>query len=105
MRYLYEVDVRDPLSTIWYVINTEKLSVDAAVELITLKYHSLPTAVTTPAKPATRGRALASRVQWPAGKRGPAGTGSWRRLRPESVTTESAAAMDEPGGRSAAASA
>jgi hypothetical protein len=47
MRYLYEVDVRDP-ALYDLVINTEKLSIDAAVELIAGVLQR-PDMATTPA--------------------------------------------------------
>jgi cytidylate kinase len=62
MRYLYEVDVRDP-ALYDLVINTEKLSIDAAVELIAGVLQR-PDMATTPASQQTvADRALASRVQ------------------------------------------
>ena len=62
MRYLYEVDVRDP-ALYDLVINTEKLSIDAAVELIAGVLQR-PDMVTTPAsQQLLADRALASRVQ------------------------------------------
>src|SRR6266702_4449015 len=62
MRYLYEVDVRDP-SLYDLVLNTEKLSIDAAVELIAGVLQR-PDMVTTPAsQQLVTDRALASRVQ------------------------------------------
>jgi len=62
MRYLYEVDVRDP-ALYDLVINTEKLSIAAAVELIAGALQR-PDMVTTPAsQQLVTDRALASRVQ------------------------------------------
>ncbi len=62
MRYLYEVDVRDP-ALYDLVINTEKLSIDAAVELIAGVLQG-PDMATTPAgQQLVADRALASRVQ------------------------------------------
>jgi cytidylate kinase len=62
MRYLYEVDVRDP-ALYDLVINTEKLSIDAAVELIAGVLQR-PDMATTPAgQQIVADRALASRVQ------------------------------------------
>src|SRR6266404_4173607 len=62
MRYLYEVDVKDP-ALYDLVINTEKLSIDAAVELIAGVLQR-PDLVTTPAsQQLVTDRALASRVQ------------------------------------------
>jgi cytidylate kinase len=62
MRYLYEVDVRDP-ALYDLVLNTEKLSIDAAVELIAGVLQR-PDMATTPAgQQIVADRALASRVQ------------------------------------------
>jgi cytidylate kinase len=62
MRYLYEVDVKDP-ALYDLVINTEKLSIDASVELIAGTLQR-PELVTTPAgQQLIADRALASRVQ------------------------------------------
>ncbi len=62
MRYLYEVDVRDPA---FYdlVINTEKLSIDAAVELIAGVLQRPDMATTPASQQIVADRALASRVQ------------------------------------------
>jgi len=62
MRYLYEVDVRDP-ALYDLVLNTEKLSIDAAMELIAGVLQR-PDMATTPAgQQIVADRALASRVQ------------------------------------------
>ena len=62
MRYLYEVDVKDP-ALYDLVINTEKLSIDASVELIAGMLQR-PELATTPAgQQLIADRALASRVQ------------------------------------------
>ena len=62
MRYLYEVDVKDP-ALYDLVINTEKLSIDASVELIAGTLQR-PELATTPAgQQLIADRALASRVQ------------------------------------------
>jgi hypothetical protein len=62
MRYMYEVDLRDP-ALYDLVINTEKLSIDAAVELL-CGVLQRPEMVTTPAgQQLVADRALASRVQ------------------------------------------
>ena len=62
MRYLYEVDVRDP-ALYDLVLNTEKLSIDASVELIAGVLQR-PDMATTPAgQEIVADRALASRVQ------------------------------------------
>jgi len=62
MRYLYEVDVRDP-SLYDLVVNTDKLSIDAAVEMVAATLQR-PELVTTPeAQQLVTDRALASRIQ------------------------------------------
>ena len=60
MRYLYDVDWGDP-ALYDVVINTEKLSVEAGVELIVGLVRSL--AVTEASRQHVRDRALASRVR------------------------------------------
>src|SRR6266436_418231 len=62
MRYLYEVDVRDP-ALYDLVINTEKLSIDAAVELIAGVLRRPDMAATPASQQLVSDRALASRVQ------------------------------------------
>ena len=62
MRYLYEVDVRDP-ALYDLVINTEKLSIDAAVELIAGVLQGPDMATTPASQQIVADRALASRVQ------------------------------------------
>jgi hypothetical protein len=62
MRYLYEVDVRDP-ALYDLVINTEKLSIDAAVELIAGVLQRPDMAATPASQQLVADRALASRVQ------------------------------------------
>jgi osmotically-inducible protein OsmY len=62
MRYLYEVDLRDP-SINDIVLNTEKLSIDAAVELVAGVLQR-PELQTTPAgQQLVADRSLASQVQ------------------------------------------
>ncbi len=62
MRYLYEVDLRDP-ALYDLVINTEKLSIEAGVALVTGVLQQ-PELATTPAgQQLVADRALASRVQ------------------------------------------
>src|SRR5258705_8785748 len=62
MRYLYEVDVRDP-ALYDLVINTEKLSIDAAVELVASALQR-PELQTTPAgHQLVADRSLASQTQ------------------------------------------
>jgi len=62
MRYLYEVDLRDP-SLYDLVVNTDKLSIDAAVEVVAATLQR-PELVTTPeAQQLVTDRALASRIQ------------------------------------------
>jgi cytidylate kinase len=62
MRYLYEVDVRDP-SLYDLVLNTEKLSIDAAVELVASALQR-PELQTTPAgHQLVADRSLASQIQ------------------------------------------
>jgi cytidylate kinase len=62
MRYLYEVDLRDP-SLYDLVVNTDKLSIDAAVEMVAATLER-PELVTTPeAQQLVTDRALASRIQ------------------------------------------
>ena len=62
MRYLHEVDVRDP-ALYDLVINTEKLSIDAAVELIAGVLQRPDMATTPASQQIVADRALASRVQ------------------------------------------
>jgi cytidylate kinase len=62
MRYLYEVDVRDP-ALYDLVISTEKLSIDAAVELIASVLQRPDMATTRVSQQILADRALASRVQ------------------------------------------
>jgi cytidylate kinase len=62
MRYLYEVDIRDP-QLYDLVINTERISVDSAVDLIG-RTATRPELATSPGgKQLVADRALASRVQ------------------------------------------
>jgi hypothetical protein len=61
-RMLYEVDVRDP-ALYDLVINTEKLSIDAAVELIAGVLQRPDMAATPASQQIVADRALASRVQ------------------------------------------
>jgi cytidylate kinase len=62
MRYLYEVDLRDP-GLYDLVINTEKLSIDAAVDLIAALARRSELATTETGARLVADRALASRVQ------------------------------------------
>jgi hypothetical protein len=62
IRYLYDVDWSDP-ALYDLVINTEKLSVDAAVELIVGILRRPELAVTGASRQAVRDRGLASRVR------------------------------------------
>ena len=62
MRYLYEVDLRDP-SLYDLVLNTDKLSIDAAVELVAATLRRPELATTPEAQQLVTDRALASRVQ------------------------------------------
>jgi len=62
MRYLYEVDLRDP-SLYDLVINTDKLSIDAGVELVAATLQRPELATTPEAQQLVTDRALASRVQ------------------------------------------
>jgi cytidylate kinase len=62
MRYLYAVDVRDP-ALYDLVISTEKLSIDAAVELIAGVLQRPDMATTPASRQILADRALASRVQ------------------------------------------
>ncbi|HTY77333.1 MAG TPA: cytidylate kinase family protein [Candidatus Bathyarchaeia archaeon] len=62
MRYLYEVDLRDP-SLYDLVINTDKLTIDAAVELVAGTLRRPELATTPDAQQLVTDRALASRVQ------------------------------------------
>jgi cytidylate kinase len=62
MRYLYEVDLRDP-ALYDVVINTEKLSTDAAVEVLSRLAQRPDLATTESARHLVADRALASRVQ------------------------------------------
>lgn len=62
MRYLYEVDLRDP-ALYDLVINTEKLSIDAAVDLIAALARRSELATTDAAARLVADRTLASRVQ------------------------------------------
>ncbi len=95
MRYLYEVDVRDP-ALYDLVINTEKLSIDAAVELIAGVLQG-PDMATTPAgQQLVADRALASRVQVALATH--PGTRRYRiavDAKTGVVTLEGTAAMDE----------
>ncbi|MBI4588183.1 MAG: cytidylate kinase family protein [Candidatus Rokubacteria bacterium] len=61
-RYFYEVDINDP-SLYELVINTEKLSVDAAAELIAVVARRDDFAATQAGKQIVADRAVASRVQ------------------------------------------
>jgi len=62
MRYLYEVDLRDP-SLYDLMVNTEKLSIDAAVELVASVLQR-PELQTTPAgQQLVADRSLASQIQ------------------------------------------
>src|SRR5438445_5290200 len=62
MRYLYEVDVADP-ALYEIVVNTEKLSYDAAVEMIERVARHSNVATTDAGRQVVGSRALASRVQ------------------------------------------
>jgi hypothetical protein len=62
MRYLYEVDLRDP-ALYDLVINTEKMSLDAGVELIARVLQRPDMAITPAGQQLVADRALASRVQ------------------------------------------
>jgi len=62
MRYLYEVNVRDP-ALYDLVVNTEKLSIEAAVELIAGVLQRPDMATTPGGQQMVADRALASRVQ------------------------------------------
>jgi osmotically-inducible protein OsmY len=62
MRYLYEVDIRDP-ALYDVVINTEKLSVEASVEVIAALVRRPDLATTDTGARLVADRALASRVQ------------------------------------------
>jgi cytidylate kinase len=62
MRYLYEVDIRDP-AHYDVVISTEKLSIDAAVDLVAALARRPELATTPEAAQIVADRALASRVQ------------------------------------------
>ena len=62
MRYLYEVDLRDP-ALYDLVINTEKLSIDAAVDLVATLARRSELATTETAARLVADRTLASRVQ------------------------------------------
>ena len=62
MRYLYEVDLRDP-SLYDVVINTEKLSVEGAVDLVAGMARRPELATMPPAAQLVADRSLASRVQ------------------------------------------
>src|SRR5262249_25004507 len=61
-RYLYEGDRRDP-SLYALVINTDKLSIDAGVELVAATLQRPELATTPEAQQLVTDRALASRVQ------------------------------------------
>lgn len=62
MRYLYEVDIAEP--TLYdLIVNTEKLSNDAAVEMVERAVRRPEMATTETARQVVSGRALASRVQ------------------------------------------
>ena len=62
MRYLYEVDLRDP-ALYDLVINTEKLTTEAAVELLSGLVRRAELATTSAGSQLVADRALASRVQ------------------------------------------
>jgi len=62
MRYLYEVDIRDP-ALYDVVINTEKVSVEAAVEVIAVLVRRPEMATSDVGMRLVADRALASRVQ------------------------------------------
>jgi cytidylate kinase len=62
MRYLYEVDTNDP-SHYELVANTEKLTTEAAVELIAVAARRPEFAITDAGRQIVADRALASRVQ------------------------------------------
>ena len=62
MRYLYEVDLRDP-SLYDLVVNTDKLSLDAAVEMVAATLQRPEFATTPEAQQLVTDRALASRIQ------------------------------------------
>ena len=62
MRYLYDVDWGDP-ALYDVVINTEKLSIEAGVDLIVGLLHRPEVAATEASRQAVRDRALASRVR------------------------------------------
>ena len=62
MRYLYEVDLRDP-SLYDLVVNTEKLSIDATVEMVAAMLQRPELATTPEAQQFVTDRALASRIQ------------------------------------------
>ncbi len=95
MRYLYEVDVRDP-ALYDLVINTEKLSIDAAVELIAGVLQGPDMATTPASQQIVADRALASRVQVALATH--PGTRRYRiavDAKTGVVTLEGTAAMDE----------
>jgi osmotically-inducible protein OsmY len=62
MRYLFEVDVRDP-NLYDLVVNTERLTVDSAVDLIARMATRPELATTEAGRQLVADRALASRVQ------------------------------------------
>ena len=62
MRYLYEVDIRDP-AHYDVVINTDKLSIDGAVDVIAVLARRPELATTPDGAQIVADRALASRVQ------------------------------------------
>ncbi|MBI3107370.1 MAG: cytidylate kinase family protein [Candidatus Rokubacteria bacterium] len=62
MRYLYEVDLRDP-ALYDVVVNTEKLSVEGAVDLVAGLARRPELATTPPAAQLVADRSLGSRVQ------------------------------------------
>ncbi len=62
MRYLYEVDIDDP-AIYDVVVNTEKLTHEAAVEMIERVVRRPEMATTEAGRAIVAGRALASRVQ------------------------------------------
>lgn len=62
MRYLYEVDISDP-NLYEMIVNTEKLSYDAVVEMLAAIVRRPEMATTEEARQIVASRALASRVQ------------------------------------------
>ena len=95
MRYLYEVDLRDA-ALYDLVINTEKLSIDAAVDLIVALARRSELATTEAAARLVADRTLASRVQVALATH--AETRKYRitvEARDGVVTLEGTAALDE----------